>query len=123
MLSLILQALYGAVDLMVVGHFGSVASVSAVATGSQVMHAVTVIVTGLTMGVTVALGHSIGAGDEGRAGGIVAGQVKLFSFVAIVFIVVYQSSLPQCHSSMLYFKANGIFLTIPKTMFLWGVSF
>lgn len=83
MLSLILQALYGAVDLIVVGHFGSVASVSAVATGSQVMHTITVIVTGLTMGVTVALGHSIGAEDKDRAGGIVAGQIKLFSVVAI----------------------------------------
>ena len=29
MLSLILQALYGAVDLMVVGHFGTTSSVSA----------------------------------------------------------------------------------------------
>ncbi len=88
MLSLILQALYGAVDLMVVGHFGSVSSVSAVATGSQVMHAITVIVTGLTMGVTVALGHSIGAGNTEKAGGIVAGQIKLFIGVAITLTVI-----------------------------------
>ena len=37
MLSLILQALYGAVDLAVVGKFCETSSVSAVATGSQVM--------------------------------------------------------------------------------------
>lgn len=87
MLSLILQALYGAVDLVVVGHFGSVASVSAVATGSQIMHTATVLVTGLTMGVTVALGHSIGVGDKNKCGAIVAGQIKLFSVVAIVLTV------------------------------------
>ena len=76
MLSLILQALYGGVDLAVVGKFSETASVSAVSTGSQVMQTATVIVTGLTMGVTVLLGQSIGAGDKERAGGIVAGQIN-----------------------------------------------
>ena len=37
MMSLVLQALYGGVDLMVVGKFGTTASISAVATGGQVM--------------------------------------------------------------------------------------
>ena len=55
MMSLVLQALYGGVDLMVVGKFGTTASISAVATGGQVMQAATVIITGLTMGVTVLL--------------------------------------------------------------------
>lgn len=88
MLSLILQALYGGVDLAVVGKFSETASVSAVSTGSQVMQTATVIVTGLTMGVTVLLGQSIGAGDKERAGGIVAGQIKLFIFVAVFLTVV-----------------------------------
>ena len=61
MMSLVLQALYGGVDLMVVGKFGTTASISAVATGGQVMQAATVIITGLTMGVTVLLGQAIGA--------------------------------------------------------------
>ena len=63
MLSQLLQAFYGGVDLMVVGQYSSTASVSAVATGSQIMQALTVLITGLTMGVTVLLGKSIGAGD------------------------------------------------------------
>lgn len=88
MLSLILQALYGGVDLAVVGKFSETASVSAVSTGSQVMQTATVIVTGLTMGVTVLLGQSIGAGDKERAGGIVAGQIKLFIFVAAFLTIV-----------------------------------
>lgn len=37
LLALILQALYGAVDLWAVGKFGTTADVSAVATGSQAM--------------------------------------------------------------------------------------
>lgn len=73
MLSLLLQALYGGVDLAVVGRFSPTESVSAVATGSQVMQSATVIVTGLTMGVTVLLGKAMGAQKPEEAGDIVAG--------------------------------------------------
>ena len=57
MIALILQALYGAVDLLVVGQFASPEAVSAVATGSQVMHSMMVIITGLAMGITVLIGQ------------------------------------------------------------------
>lgn len=88
MFSLILQALYGAVDLVVVGQFGTTASVSAVATGSQVMHALTVIVTGFAMGVTVLIGQAIGANDKNRIGTIIASQIKLFSVVTILITIL-----------------------------------
>ena len=51
--ALILQAAYGAVDLLVVGRFGSTSGLSAVSTGSQVLNLVTFVVTQLAMGVTV----------------------------------------------------------------------
>ena len=95
MLSLLLQALYGGVDLAVVGRFSPTESVSAVATGSQVMQSATVIVTGLTMGVTVLLGKAVGSRDENTAGEIVAGQVKLFSVVAVVLTAVMLLLAPQ----------------------------
>ena len=38
MAALILQTLYGAVDLLVVGQFATPAAVSAVATGSQILY-------------------------------------------------------------------------------------
>ena len=44
MLASLLQVLYGAVDLFVVGRFADTAAVSAVSTGSQVMSMVTNIV-------------------------------------------------------------------------------
>ncbi len=90
MLSLILQALYGGVDLAVVGKFSETSSVSAVATGSQVMQTATVIVTGLTMGVTVLLGQATGAGDKKRAEGVAAGQIKLFTFAAVLLTAVME---------------------------------
>ena len=39
------------------GQFGAAADISAVSTGSQVMQTVTVVITGLAMGVTVLLGQ------------------------------------------------------------------
>ena len=53
-----LQALYGAVDLLVVGRYDSSAAVSAVATGSQMMQTITGAVLGLSMGGTVMIGQS-----------------------------------------------------------------
>lgn len=47
--SLVLQALYGAVDLWMVSQFATNADVSAVSTGSQTMMIIGGIVTGLSM--------------------------------------------------------------------------
>ena len=52
--ALILQAAYGAVDLLVVGQFGSTAGLSAVSTGSQVLNLVTFVVTQLAMVAAIA---------------------------------------------------------------------
>lgn len=84
LLSLLLQALYGGVDLAVVGQFSPPASSSAVATGSQVMQTLTGLITGLTMGVTVLVGKAMGAQDREGAGQVVAGQIRLFFLVAAV---------------------------------------
>lgn len=51
--ALVLQAAYGAVDLLVVGRFGSTAGLSAVSTGSQILNLVTFVITQLAMGITV----------------------------------------------------------------------
>ncbi len=49
-----LQALYGACDLIIIGHFtGGSSSISSVATGAQVMHIVISFIIGLTTGTTV----------------------------------------------------------------------
>ena len=51
--ALILQAAYGAVDLLVVGRFGTTSGLSAVSTGSQVLNLVTFVITQFAMGITV----------------------------------------------------------------------
>lgn len=78
-----LQSLYGAVDLLVVGQFGTAADVSAVATGSQMMQMVTVIITGLAMGSTILLGQVIGSGRKEKAGDVIGCSICFFFLLAI----------------------------------------
>lgn len=82
--ALFLQAMYGAVDLLVVGQFGSPADVSAVATGSQIMHTVTGFVTNLSMGATILLGQKLGQKRRDEAGQVVGSAVSLFTLIAIL---------------------------------------
>lgn len=53
MFALFLQAMYGTVDLLIVGQFASSTDVSAVATGSQIMQTVTNLISSLATGTTV----------------------------------------------------------------------
>lgn len=82
LVALILQTAYGAVDLWMVGRFATAADVSAVSTGSQLMHTITCVVTGLTMGTTVMLGQTLGQGKGEEAGSIIGSSIALFSLIA-----------------------------------------
>ena len=91
LLALFLQTMYGAVDLLVVGRFGGDLSevyVSAVSTGSQIMHTLTVVITGLSMGLTVFVGMKIGAGLKQEAGRIIGSGIALFGVIAAILTVV-----------------------------------
>lgn len=84
-IALLLQSMYGAVDLMVVGQFaGDAGSVSAVSTGSTMMNLPMMIVFGMTMGATVLIGRKIGEQNYDEAGEIVGTSVALFALIAIV---------------------------------------
>ena len=72
----ILQALYGAVDLAVVGWFCSPESVAAVSTGAQVTQIITSVISGLTLGSTILVGRYIG---ENRYRHHIDGVRTLFS--------------------------------------------
>lgn len=88
--ALILQAAYGAVDLLVVGRFGDAASISAVGTGSSFMQMVTFIITSLAMGVTVVIGHHIGEQKPEQAGKTIGTAVLIFLIFGIFLTVVLE---------------------------------
>lgn len=82
--ALVLQAAYGAVDLLVVGKFGDAASISAVGTGSAFMQMVTFIITSLAMGSTVIIGQHIGEKKPRAAGDAVGTTIVLFAVLGVV---------------------------------------
>ena len=86
--SLILQALYGAVDLWMVSQFGTNADVSAVSTGSQTMLIVNGIVTGLSMGITVLLGQAQGEKNDKKGADILGSSSWIFLALAVIMTAV-----------------------------------
>ncbi len=94
--ALILQAAYGAVDLIVVGQFGDASSISAVGTGSSFMHMVTCIITSLAMGATVIIGQHIGEKKPEEAGNTVGTTILLFAVIgaaATVLLLMFAGKL------------------------------
>ena len=88
LLTLFLQALYGGVDLLVVGQFAHTADVSGVATGSMLLQTVTMVITGLTMGITILVGEKIGQRDRRAAGQAIGSGICLFAIFALFLTAV-----------------------------------
>ena len=86
--ALILQAAYGAVDLLVVGRFGSTSGLSAVSTGSQVLNLVTFVVTQLAMGITVLIARYLGEKKPQQIGPVLGGAALVFALISVVLCIV-----------------------------------
>ncbi len=94
LLSNILQALYGAVDMLVVGNYSdpdpmiSVQILSGVNIGSQITHLVAMMVSGLTVSGTVMVGQYIGARKQKDASETVGTMFALMTIVGLVLMAV-----------------------------------
>ncbi len=80
----VIQALYGAVDLMVVGWYCSPESVAAVSTGTQVTQIITSMVSGLTLGGTIMVGKYVGMQDKKRVKETIGTTLTVFAAVAVL---------------------------------------
>ena len=85
--ALILQAAYGAVDLLVVGRFGSTSGLSAVSTGSQVLNLVTFVVIQFAMGITVLIARYLGEKRPERIGAVIGGGAVVFTMMSVVLFI------------------------------------
>ena len=85
--ALFLQALYGGIDLLIVGRYAATGDVSGVSTGSMLLQMVTGVITGLAMGVTVLVGQSIGEKNAQKAGRAVGSGVFLFLVLGMILSV------------------------------------
>ena len=82
--ALVLQAAYGAVDLLVVGRFGSTSGLSAVSTGSQVLNLVTFVVIQFATAITILIARYLGEKRPERIGSVIGGGVIVFAAISIV---------------------------------------
>lgn len=86
--ALILQAAYGAVDLLVVGRFGSTSGLSAVSTGSQVLNLVTFVIIQFAMGITVLIARYLGEKRPEQIGSVIGGAVLVFTCISIGLFIL-----------------------------------
>ena len=88
--ALVLQAAYGAVDLLVVGQFGDASSISAVGTGSAFMQMITYVITSLAMGATVTIGRRLGEQKPKDAGNAIGTTIVIFAALGIILTVMLE---------------------------------
>lgn len=96
LLALLLQTMYGTVDMIIVGNFSTVNDISAVTVGSQIMNTLTSLCTGLAMGTTILLGQKIGEEKHDEAGYVVSNSIYIFmalSFLIMGLLLVFRNNV------------------------------
>lgn len=84
LLSCFLQTFYGMADLFIAGQFNGADTITAVSTGSQIMHMITVIIVGLAMGTTVMISQAVGGNHKEQIQRVIGNSISLFMLVALV---------------------------------------
>lgn len=88
LLSYFLQTLYGMADLFIIGRYEGVEGTAAVSVGSQVMHMLTVMIVGLAMGTTVAVGRAVGAKNREEVSKNIGNTITLFLAISAALTVI-----------------------------------
>ena len=88
LLANLIQAFYGAADLMVVGWYCGRDAVAAVSTGTQVTQIITSMITGLTLGSTVLVGNYTGQKRPEEVKKIIGTSFCLFAGAGMVLSVL-----------------------------------
>lgn len=88
LLSSFLQTFYGMADLFIAGQFNTSATISAISTGSQIMHMITVILVGIAMGTTVIISQSVGAKNDAMIQKTIGNSITLFMGISIALTCI-----------------------------------
>ena len=108
--ALALQSAYGAVDLLVVGRFGSTEGLSAVSTGSQVLNLATFVVCALATGVTVLIARYLGEKKPQLIAEVIGGSAFVF-FILSVILAIFMVCLARQISILMQAPAEAVGLT------------
>lgn len=96
LLACFLQTFYGMVDMYVVGKYNGAETITAVSVGSQIMHMITVMTAGFTMGITVRVGKAAGEKNEkeaARAAGASSVFFLLGSVICAAVLLILNSQI------------------------------
>ena len=116
--ALILQAMYSAADLMIVGRFGTTEGISGVTIGASIIQLLTFVTAALSTGVTVLMGVYIGEESPEKCGKLLGNAVCFFlafglvlSFLLIAcarpFALIMQAPVESLELSILYIRICG----------------
>ncbi|MDD4159524.1 MAG: MATE family efflux transporter [Synergistaceae bacterium] len=89
----LLQALYGAADTVIVGHFTDAAGLSAAAIGSQFMFLINGIIIGLSMGGTILIARYFGAKANADIKETIGTMFSLFAIVSLFLTLIMFASV------------------------------
>ncbi len=117
--SLVLQAMYGAVDTLVVGKFGSDAGLSGVSTGSSIISFVTFTIAAFCSAVMIQIARYLGERKEELIGKVIGGAIAFFIVISVVLTIVLlvfakelallmKSPIEALESTIIYIKICGI---------------
>ena len=134
LISNILQALYGAVDMLVVGNFSNpdpairTAILSGVNIGSQITHMIAMMVSGLTVAGTVMVGQYIGAKKPDDASKSVGTMFSMLGIAGIVLTVVMMIlsgpllRLLNCPEEAFEHAQSYLNICLAGTVFVFGYN-
>lgn len=88
LLSYFSQTLYGMADLFIVGQYNGASSISGVSIGSQIMHMITVMLVGLSMGSIVMIARYVGSKDEASTNKVIGNSITVFTCLSIILLVI-----------------------------------
>ena len=117
--ALVLQAMYGAVDILVVGQFGSSDAISAVSTGSNLVNMITFTMAGFTMGVTILMGRYIGEKRTERLGRVIGGAICFFAALSLAITALMLIFARQL-SQLMQAPAEALNSTVTYVMICGG---
>lgn len=120
--ALILQAAYGAADILIVGKFGTTSGISAVSTGSSIVNMIIFTVAGLSMGVTVLIGRYIGEKEPQKIGKLIGGAICFFTLFSLIMSVALLT-LARPAAMLMQAPAEALDLTVQYVRICGGGIF
>lgn len=93
LLANLLQALYGAADLMIIGAYCPPESIAAVSTGTQVTQIITSVISGLTLGATILVAKYMGRQEYDKIEKTIGTTITFFALFSCILTIALALSV------------------------------